>query len=220
MTEFIDISVSLSESLPTWPNSIGLKTRKASSIDDGDAVSVTILECDVHAGTHIDAPSHYIKNGASVEYSDINVLIGPAFVVDLPTNGPIKAFQLSQLVIPPGTQRLLLKTNNSFLWHKKEFTPNYSALTLDAAKWIINQNIKLVGIDYMSIEPFGKKPEVHPLLLNAGIILLEGLDLSMAITGLYELICLPIRLAGAEAAPARAVLRKYNLDIGGKIHEF
>ena len=113
-----------------------------------------------------------------------------------------------------------MKTNNSFLWHKKEFTPNYSALTLDAAKWIINQNIKLVGIDYMSIEPFGKKPEVHPLLLNAGIILLEGLDLSMAITGLYELICLPIRLAGAEAAPARAVLRKYNLDIGGKIHEF
>ncbi|MRR53105.1 MAG: cyclase family protein [Deltaproteobacteria bacterium] len=209
MREIIDISVTLSNTMPVWPDSPGFKTVRARSLETGDAVTVTKLECDVHVGTHIDSPSHHIRNGATVEHTNLDVLIGPAIVVHLPESGHITASSLKHQAIPPDARRLLLRTGNSELWKKNQFSQNFQALTPDAAEWLIEHGIKLVGIDYLSIEQFGNQPEVHLLMLRSGVVLLEGLDLSAVSAGSYELICLPIKLAGAEAAPARAVLRRY-----------
>lgn len=210
MSQIIDISVPLHSNMPIWPNSVGIQITQTMSIEKKDPINNSSITCDVHVGTHIDAPRHFIKDGISIEHLSLDCLIGKAFVAYIPEVDIITAEILSDLSLPLGTSRLLLRTRNSLLWEKEitNFSSEYVALTNDAAKWIVEHRIRLIGIDYLSIQRYNGNPETHKILLSAGTIIVEGLNLANVAPGEYELICLPLKLVGSDGAPARAVLRK------------
>jgi arylformamidase len=160
-------------------------------------------------GTHVDAPRHFLETGSTVEQLPLEVMVGPSFVAYLPEVEGITAGVLADLNLPFGTKRLLLRTRNSELWAAEttEFRKDYVALTDEAAQWLVAQGISLIGVDYLSVQRYGDGPLTHQILLNAGIVILEGLNLADVEPGPYELICLPLKLVDAEGAPARVVLR-------------
>lgn len=209
MRDIIDISVTMRTGMPIWPGSPGLRLARSMRMEDGDAANVSRLETGVHVGTHVDAPLHFIADGRSVEQLDLGILVGPALVAVLPDVASIANEDLAALDLPRGTERLLLKTRNSRLWSADvtEFREDFVALTADAARWVVDRGIKLIGVDYLSVQRFQDGPETHRILLGANVVVLEGLNLSAVSAGEFELVCLPLRLAGAEAAPARAILR-------------
>lgn len=208
MAHLIDISVPLSDELPIWPGSSGFQLERTHRMEDGAVANVSRLACDVHVGTHIDAPRHFVPDGKTVEQLPPNVLMGRARVAYLPNVDKITEATLSQLDESGIPERLLLRTDNSHLWSTKanEFQEDFTALTADAAQWIVDQGIRLVGIDYLSIQRYHDGPLTHQVLLENEVTILEGLNLSDVKPGDYQLICLPIPLKGAEAAPARAIL--------------
>jgi len=206
----VDISVTLGRGLPTWPGSMGMRLERVCRMEKGDKANVSKLTCDVHTGTHIDAPAHFISGGNTVARIPLNLLIGDAIVGDLPNVSIITPSDLAGLELPLGTKRLLLRTKNSKLWedYGNEFCPHFVALTPEAAQWVVDWGIKLLGIDYLSVQPFGDSTQqTHITLLSAGVVILEGLNLSQVVPDTYELICLPLKLVEAEGAPARAILR-------------
>ena len=206
----IDISVPLSSNTPIWPDSPGIRLHWHKRLDAGDKCNNTRLDCDTHVGTHVDAPSHFLVNGTTVEQLSLEVLIGTAVVVYLPKVSAIAASDLEDLALPSGIERLLIRTRNSELWKAgvAEFRKDYVALTADAAQWVVDQNISLIGTDYLSVQRYGDSALTHQVLLESGVVILEGLNLADIKPGSYELICLPICLVGADGAPARAVLRQ------------
>ncbi len=210
MKNIIDISVPLYPDMPVWPGSAGIQLTQTSRLDKGDGVNNSKLICDVHIGTHIDAPLHYITDGKSIEQLKLEDLIGPAVVAYLPEAEIITKNVLEDLSLPVGTRRLLLRTRNSSLWEtgSHRFQTNYVALTQDAAQWIVDHDISLIGVDYLSVQRYGEDSRTHEILLSAGVIIVEGLNLARVESGMYELICLPLKLVGSEGAPVRAVLRK------------
>lgn len=194
--------------MPTWPGSVGLRLKRTQRLEAGDSANVSRLDCDVHVGTHVDAPWHFVENGHTVEQLSLDGLIGPAVVAYLPEVSKITAGDLDGLGLPFGTRRLLLRTRNSELWAARvtKFKKDYVALTADAAHWVVEQTIRLIGVDYLSVQRYADSPLVHQTLLKASVIILEGLNLAGVQPGGYELVCLPLKLVGAEGAPARAVL--------------
>lgn len=209
LARFIDISVPLGPDMPIWPGSTSVQIQRTMRLDDGDQANVSRINCSVHAGTHIDAPQHYLEDGYTVDQVPLDVLMGPAVVAFLPDVDVITADILSAIELPDETKRLLLRTRNSDLWASgvTDFRKDYVALTSDAAQWLVDHHIQLIGIDYLSIQPFHDSPLTHKTLLKANVIILEGLNLAAVHPGMYDLICLPIRLVGTEGAPARAILR-------------
>jgi arylformamidase len=208
MPELIDITARLRPGMPTWPGSERLRVRRARSIAAGDSVNETWLEMNVHSGTHTEGPLHFIDDGEPLEQTPLDAFVGPVIVAAIPTVRQISRAELEAAGIPDGTQRLLLRTHNSdeLLLQADDFTEDFAALTLDGARWVADRGLKLVGIDYLSIQMFGGDPETHRVLMRAGVAILEGLDLSNVEPGPYRLTCMPLRLADAEAAPARAIL--------------
>lgn len=197
-----DISVPLNEFLPVFPEDPPLALAQSTG-----PFSITSLSLGSHSGTHLDLPGHLGLAGPSVAELPLGQLIGPCQVWDMSEHhGPIDA---ASLVRQPSLaeQKILLRTANSSLWRESNFCAEYQALTADGAAWLIAQGIKLVGIDYLSIEAATGDGTVHRLLLDAGILILEGLDLSQVCAGTYELICLPLKLSSHDGAPCRAVLR-------------
>ncbi len=217
MRDFIDITLPLSGDLPVWPGSTGFDLQQTQSMAAGDRVNETRLETNIHFGTHIDAPLHYIEDGCPVDRLALDVMIGPAVVAYLPSCPAVTASELETLGLPNETKRLLLHTDNSRLWAngEKSFQEDFVALTEDGAQWVVDHGIDLIGIDYLSVQPFSDGPGVHKILLENDTIVLEGLNLNAVEAGCYELVCLPLRLVGAEGAPARAVLiNVHNHDSG------
>ena len=210
MPEIIDISVPLLPEMPVWPGDGGISIVPVKRMARGDKNNLSRLDCGVHAGTHVDAPWHFLDEGSTVEQLPLDALIGEAFVAYLPEVDIIAAETLARLTLPNGTTRLLLHTRNSELWERgvTEFRKNFVALTSDAAQWLVDHGIRLIGVDYLSVHRYGDGPLIHQILLGAGIIIVEGLNLTGVAPGKYELICLPLRLDGVDGAPARAVLRK------------
>jgi arylformamidase len=206
--EWHDISVALDDDLPTWPGSPGVLTKLRMSIAQGDDANVTQLNIDIHSGTHVDAPRHCIDHGKRLEDVGLDPFIGPAVVLDTGSVKEITAAVLGAAMVPDGTERLLLRTANSSQpdMYKRPFDEDYAALTLDGAEWLATKRLRLVGIDYLSIQRYSEPPDVHRALLGAGMSILEGLHLAEVAPGPYELICLPIRLVNVEGAPARAIL--------------
>jgi len=203
-----DITLTISESLPVWPGDPPVQMSQPFSLARGDFCTVTRLDISAHTGTHVDAPAHFIPGGAGVDALDLNVLIGPAWVTAVPDAPEITAETLAALSIPPGARRLLCQTCNSARWARGEtnFATDFTAVTADGAAWLVEHGIRLIGVDYLSVSPYEETIPTHQILLEAGVIVLEGLDLSAVDPGAYELICLPLKLAGADGAPARAVL--------------
>lgn len=208
MRKPIDISVTISPRLPVWPGCPTVRFDRRLDRDRGDEVNDTNVFFSTHTGTHIDAPAHFLDQADTVEALPLEVLIGPVVVVDATGVETIDASFLSRIQLPAGTARLLFKTRNSKLWRDgvTEFQTDFVALSADAAAWVMEQGIRLVGIDYLSIQRYNDPPDTHLILLKAGVVIVEGLDLSRVVPGRYELCCLPMKLAGVEAAPARAVL--------------
>ena len=201
-----DISLSLDRA-PVWPGEPVPALTRAKSLSDGDGVTVSNLSMCVHTGTHIDAPAHFIDDGDAISEVGLERFIGEVQVVDMGDARKIDAAQLQRAGISTGCRRLLFRTGNSRLLQDAGFNQDYVALTPDGAEWITRHAISLVGIDYASIEAFGEPDNLtHKILLGAGVVVIEGLDLSQVEAGCYELLCLPLKIGAAEAAPARVVL--------------
>jgi arylformamidase len=204
-----DISLTLSPTLPIWPGDPAFQLTRESDLAHGDEATVSRLNCSAHIGTHVDAPAHFLLGGRGVETLDLDLLIGPAWVADVPaTVTALTAAALEALKIPSGVTRLLFRTRNSEYWTTPTpaFQEEFVAVTADGAAWLVERGILLVGVDYLSVAPFHDGIEPHQILLSAGVIPLEGLNLSAIEPGAYQLICLPLKLQGCDGAPARAVL--------------
>lgn len=205
-----DISLTISPDLPTWPGDPVLHLQRVSDVNTGDVATLTKIESTVHLGTHLDAPVHFLKGGSGVDALDLNVLIGPCRVIDLPDVSVVTAEALEQAEIPPDTTRLLIRTRNSGYWARGEttFHTDFVGIDRSGAEWIVARGICLIGIDYLSIAPYHDSAPTHEVLLIAGIVPIEGVNLSDIEPGDYHLICLPLKLKDCDGAPARAVLIK------------
>jgi arylformamidase len=207
--KIIDISMPVSSETPLWPGDPKVELARYSKIEEGDGVNVSRISMSVHTGTHVDAPYHFFQKGAKVDTLPLDVLIGKVQVVYFDDGiEEINASVIEKQKINWDINRIIFKTHNSIrrAVENQEFDRNYVALTADGAEYLVDKNIRLVGIDYLSIGLFTRPIKTHKILLKAGVIILEGLNLADVSAGEYELICLPVKLVGADGAPARAVL--------------
>lgn len=209
MKKMFDISLTLSPRLPVWDGDPRVFLQRVSKIEDGFDANVTELRMRVHSGTHIDAPCHFINGAMSVEQIPLDVLIGRAQVIEIPEECDlITAGVLQSANLFPGIERVLFKTRNSKLWEKDldDFQKEFVALDPESAQILVEKNIRLVGVDYLSVAPFIGGAVTHRVLLGAGIIALEGLNLLDVPAGTYNLYCLPLKILGSDGAPARVIL--------------
>jgi arylformamidase len=207
VSAFIDISTPLRPGMVAWPGSPNVETPFFLQLADGDPANATRLSLDVHCGTHVDAPLHQIDGAAPMASMALDDLCGPAVVAEI---GDVRRIGPAELAaaIPDGTVRVLLKTSNSRGGVAAEaFDEQYAAITADGAQWLVDRGVRLVGIDYLSIQRYDDDATTHKILLQAPVIILEGLTLAHVAPGPYELLCLPIAVPELEAAPARAVLK-------------
>ncbi len=215
MKKIIDISLQISPRLPVWPGDPVVWMERAMKMEEGAAANVTALQFGAHTGTHMDASFHFIPNGRKIDQIPLDEMIGRAQVVRVADNiNLITRELLMQLEIEPGMKRILFKTRNSNIWReqKLEFDTNYVGLDAGAARYLVEIGIRLVGIDYLSVAPYNNQVDTHTILLGAEMIILEGLDLSEVEAGIYTLLCMPLKLEGADGAPARAALLCDVLD--------
>ncbi|MFQ3611584.1 MAG: cyclase family protein [Fimbriimonadales bacterium] len=204
----IDISLPLQTPMPIYPGDAEFALEPMLRIAEGKVCNLSRLQMGTHTGTHVDAPWHFNESGKRLDEVPLSRLIGRAWVADLRGYPEISAQALERAEIPPNTTRLLIRTDNSVLWSQTQFVENYVALTPDAGEWLVKHCVDVVGLDYLSVERFGApKPEVHLTLCGAGVVIIEGLNLHDVEPGEYELLCMPLKLAGADGAPARVALR-------------
>jgi arylformamidase len=204
-----DVTLPISPSIPVWPGDPAVVLEQVSSMDAGAHDNVSRLACGVHTGTHVDAPHHFMNDHRTVESLSLDILVGPARVIQIPEDVTVVSAEvLEKAAIPPGTGRLLLKTHNSRLWEEGEleFFTGFVGISADGADWLVAHNVKLIGIDYLSVAPYHQSIPTHRTLLGAGIIIIEGMDLSAIAPGTFTLYCLPLKLVGSDGAPARAIL--------------
>ncbi len=210
MPKLIDISVPLQPGIPVWPGNKPFTVTQLLSMKNGADANVTTLATNSHTGTHIDAPLHFVDDAKTTEEIPLEKLIGLCQVVDLQGKTKITAADLEALHLKPGTEKLLFKTDNSRLWNDMThpFYEDFCALTADAAQWVVDHGIHLVGIDYLSIQLYHDSFETHVILLSNEVVIVEGLDLREVAPGEYRLICLPLKIKGVEGTLARAVLEE------------
>jgi len=204
-----DISLTISPRLPTWPSDPALELEQIESMDKGAHANVTRIGAAVHLGTHVDAPHHFLNDGRTVENLPLDILTGPCYVTQLPDGvEAITAEVLDRSEITSDMKRVLFGTRNSHYWAKGEskFQTDFVAITEDGAEWLVERGIQLVGVDYLSVAPYGDSVPTHTVLLKAGVVVVEGLNLSQVVRGFYDLYCLPLKIAGSDGAPARAIL--------------
>ncbi|MCB0643291.1 MAG: cyclase family protein [Phaeodactylibacter sp.] len=208
MGQLIDISVTLDEQLPVWPDSHGVHISLLMDMAAGEEANVSRLDIDVHSGTHIDAPRHFLRDGAYTHEIPLEKTVGHCQVLDMRGKDRITADDLQHAALQPGIEKILFKTDNSEKWRDPHhtFDPNFCALTADAAQWVVDRGIHLTGIDYHSIQLFYDSMETHRILLRAKVVILEGLNLLNVDPGTYKLLCLPLKVHGVEGISARAVL--------------
>ena len=205
-----DISLTLSPDLPVWPGDPEIVVERIQKMEEGASCNVTMVSMTAHAGTHVDAPFHFLGGEtATVERLPLNLLTGRAYLLHLPDEvGLITASVLRNAEVPIRTRRLLLKTRNSAYWARQEvkFQTDFVAISADGAQYLVEHGVKLVGVDYLSVAPFSDAVPTHEILLQAGLVVVEGLNLAEVSQGRYSLYCLPLKLQGSDGAPARAIL--------------
>lgn len=206
-----DITIALSEELTVFPGDPPVKIDPVTMLARGDSANVSCISISTHSGTHIDAPRHFNDHGISIDCLPLSLFAGCALLAEFTG---IKAIGRADLLRLPlqGEQRLLLKTDNSQLWDQPGFAGDFAHLTPDGARFVVDAGVKLIGIDYLSIERLHGDGEVHRILLDNGVVILEGLNLSGIIAGRYELLCLPLKIRGGDGAPVRAVLRSMERE--------
>jgi arylformamidase len=207
MAKIFDLTVPLSGQIPTFPGDPVFQSEPVHRLERGGPCNVSRLTLGTHTGTHVDAPYHFIEGGVTVDELPLEILTGKARVVSVPARDAVDRADLEAFDLRDDL-RLLVKTRNSGQLRQPDFRPEFVHLTPEAASYLVQVGIKLVGWDYLSIEKFGSRDfPAHHTLLGAGVVIVEGLDLSQVEPGEYELICLPLKVAGGDGAPARVVLR-------------
>lgn len=201
-----DVSLALHEGMVRWPGDPAYIRQEVATLTD-DGYAVARLTLGSHTGTHIDAPAHMVPDGLTIDRIPLEVLVGPAVVWNVSDRRAISAQDLVGLTWPSGLRRLLLKTDNSRrgLLRRTTFAPAYVALAPDAAAWLVAQDVCLVGIDALSVDP-PEDEAAHQALLAQGVVIVEGLDLADVPPGVYTLCCLPLPIIGGDGAPARVIL--------------
>jgi arylformamidase len=205
----IDVSVLLRPGLPTYPGNQPFEFEAVKRIANGDSANVSKVLMGTHSGTHVDAPRHFFDDGPGVDALPLDLLMGRTRVIDVPVRGGITEQHLASAGLREDL-RVLLRTPNSALWNTDDgFHEDYTYIAENGARYLVEQGVKVVGVDYLSVEQF-RKPgaPAHHALLGGGVVIIEGLDLSEAEAGAYEMYCLPLRIEGSDGAPARVVLRR------------
>jgi arylformamidase len=206
--KLIDVSVPLDANLPTYPGNTPYRLEPIKRIADGGSSNVSTLHMSAHTGTHVDAPRHFFDEAPGVESLPLDLLCGRTRVIELTTRKGIGAKDLAGVDLVEDV-RLLLKTHNSRFWGSPVFHSDFIGLTESGARHLLERGIKVLGVDYLSVEEF-KAPgaPAHHLLLGGGTIVIEGLNLRDVEAGVYEMFCLPLPAVGSDGAPARVVLRQ------------
>jgi arylformamidase len=206
-----DVTLTLRPEMPTWPGEHAPRVEPLKRTSRGDSSNVSVLTLGDHTGTHVDPPAHFIEGGAGVDALPVDVLVGPCQVIGYEGDDHISQAWLEGAGVAPGIERLLFKTRNSLRWTEPDagFDKDFVALDETAAHWLVRRGIRLVGIDYLSIEPFGSAKLGHPVhlaLLGAEVVIVEGLDLHDVKPGPYEIVCAPLPIRGGTGSPARVYL--------------
>jgi arylformamidase len=206
---WIDVTVPVRSGMVHFPGDPPIEVTRVLELSKGDPATVSRLSLGVHSGTHVDAPVHFIADGYGIDSIPLDDLIGPARVVATRDPRVIDVPALRALE-PRAGERLLFKTRNSNFWSQDEFAADYVYLSLEGARFLVERGVRTVGIDYLSIAGTHESAPTHTTLLRAGVCIIEALDLRAIEPGPYEMICLPLRLAGADGAPARVALRRHS----------
>jgi len=206
--KYFDISIPISNTMHCWPSDQPVSVTFGKTIEQGASSNVTNLNLNTHTGTHIDAPYHMISDGHTVDNIPLDILLGEVQIIEISNPWQIELAELSQKY-QPGIERVILKTRNSTRWNERVFFADFVHLLQEAAAFLVEQKVKLVGIDYLSIDKYGdKQHQPHKTLLGNNIVIVDGLNLSEVSTGVYQLCCLPLKIADADGAPCRAVLAR------------
>lgn len=204
-----DISIPIHPAMIVWPGQPGVATRYLSQISAGDRSTVTHLSLSVHTGTHMDAPCHFVAGQEGIDQLDLKTLVGPALVVDATHAAELSAEVFDALAIPAHTERLIVRTTNSQLWDDPAhdaFAEAYVGVTPSGAQWLVDHGVKLIGVDYLSVAPYNDLVVPHQILLGAKVVIVEGLNVQAITPGVYELVCLPLKIVGSDGSPVRAIL--------------
>jgi len=209
MQNWIDVSIPISSELPVWPGDPTPQLTWLSQISGGEGINLSKIDMSLHSGTHIDAPSHFIEGGLAIDEIPLELLIGEVQVINVPKELKIIKDSFLNTLNYEIPKKIFFKTNNSFMHylHDKNFLKDYVGIDRSGAKWLVDHKVKVVGIDYLSVAPYWEAAETHRILLEANVIVIEGLDLSRIQEGAYRFICLPISIKGREAAPVRVVVQ-------------
>lgn len=207
---FYDVTLTISNTLVTWPTDPAVSIRKTSLISQGNSCNVSELKFSSHCGTHIDAPYHFEENGIKIDQIPLDYLIGNATVFDIKNKEKIDLDEVKLLQLK-GVERVIFKTINSTYWKFSKFKEDFVYITKEAAQYLVDNDIKLIGIDYLSVEKFENTyADTHHTLLRKGVVIIEGLDLSNIRAGNYELIALPLKIKECDGSPARVILRSIS----------
>ncbi|MDQ5985126.1 MAG: Kynurenine formamidase [Syntrophus sp. SKADARSKE-3] len=207
---WFDVSTTLKTGMLHWPGDPSVLIERVRDMDKGDTVNLSRVVMGVHSGTHVDAPVHFLSGAWGIDHIPLHLLIGEVRVLEIVSTKSVKEKDLAGHNIENG-ERILLRTANSIkqILHKDTFDKEFIYLEEDAAMFMAARGVKAVGVDYLSVGGYQKNgPDVHRILLKAGILIIEGVDLSLVTPGRYEMICLPLKIMDADAAPARVILRK------------
>ena len=204
-----DVTVPIRSGMPIYEGDPPVKIEAASSLASGDSANVSFLHLGAHTGTHVDAPAHFIESAAKIDSLPLDVLIGPARLIHVAEDRTEIDSEFLSSCDLENVERIIFRTRNSGFW-ESGFRKDFTHLLPEAAEMLVNRGVKLVGIDYLSIEKFHSgHHRTHIALLSRGVVIVEGLNLSDVPAGDYELICLPLKIAegAGDGAPARVVLR-------------
>ncbi|HEY5926507.1 MAG TPA: cyclase family protein [Kofleriaceae bacterium] len=209
MQDWIDVTVAIRDGMVHWPDNPPIVVERVQDIARGDSANVTKLSLGVHTGTHVDAPVHFDSRAPGVDEIPLAALCGPARVIAIEHPHEVTIAELTAANVLAG-ERILLRTRNSpSAWQQSKFVEDAVHLTLEAARWLAARKVQTIGIDYLSVGGYAANngEDVHHALLDAGVWIIEGLDLTHAPEGPCELMCLPLKIAGADGAPARAFVK-------------
>jgi arylformamidase len=207
MGNLIDVSMDVFTGMTVWPGDEGVVLERTDSLEQGAAANVSRLRCSVHTGTHVDAPLHFIAGGRGIDRLPLEILCGPAWTAEFPGVDTISADHLDGAGIPADIRRLLVKTSNSESDAARDpFRERFAGIGAGAAEWILRRGVRLLGVDYLSVSAGDRIIPVHRMLLQSETVIVEGLRLAEAPPGPCRFYCLPLKLIGADGAPARAMV--------------
>jgi arylformamidase len=210
VSRLIDLTLPISPDLLVWPGDPPVAVVPRLQLAEGDSANVSELTMGTHTGTHVDPPNHFVPGAVGIDQVPLDRLFGEAVVADARhLDRPIQPEDLDALQLPAGATRVLLRTANSELWRRPPvaFPDRYACLTPDAAAWVVERGIQLIGVDFLSVEQKGAEGHpVHHILLENGVVIVEGLNLGDVEPGTYTLACLPLKIVDGDGGPARAIL--------------